>query len=149
MLDLSAPQAEPVVVYRVGKHSPGLSSYPFLSRWLIRIVYFWTGYQVTPHDIGIASSEEKALEMCLDDSYFYKPLYLDRSLPAEECAPGPVVWPYSEARKWYEKHCPDPIILGKEEVPITDNTVITFASLGYHENGNAANAQAKAATEGR
>lgn len=106
---------QPRIEYRVGKHSPGLSTYPFWSRWLIRAVYFWTGYQVTSHDIGIAESAEEADSWCLDGTYFYKPLYVGFPLPPEQAAPGPVVWPRSEARELYEKHCPDGVYITRQQ----------------------------------
>lgn len=106
---------QPRIEYRVGKHAPGLNTYPLWARWLIRAVYFWTGYQVTSQDIAIATSEEEADAMCLDASYFYKPLYVDFSLPPDQAAPGPVVWPRSEANEAYRKHCPDGVFMTRQE----------------------------------
>jgi hypothetical protein len=103
------------IMYRVGKHSPGLHTYPLWARWLVRLVYFWTGYQVTSQDIGIATSKEMAESMCLNESYFYKPLFVDFPLPEEQCAPGATVWPHSEAKTLYERYQPDGIYLTKEE----------------------------------
>src|SRR2546421_3826206 len=108
MAPLAAVKTEtPRIKYRVGKHSPGLSTYPAWARWLIRGVYFLTNYQVTSQDIGIADTEDEADSWCLDDTYFYKPLYVGLPLPPDHVAPGPVVWPRSEARVLYEKFCPD------------------------------------------
>lgn len=112
---LAAVKPRPIIMYRVGKHSRPLSDYAFWARWLIRAVYFWTGYQVTAEDIAIASDEETAHSMCLDDSYFYKPLYVDVALPPEQCTIGPVVWPQSEARDLYKRHSPDGVFLTRDE----------------------------------
>lgn len=90
---LPATRLVPEILWRVGKHPKPLEAYPFLSRWLIRAVYFLTGYQTTSEDIAIASSEAMADLMCLDERYFYKPLYRDLALGDEQSAPGPVVWP--------------------------------------------------------
>lgn len=109
-------QAVPKTLYRVGRHSPGLHTYPLWARWLIRGVYFLTGYQVTSEDIAIATSEREADAMCLDASYFYKPLYVDSPLPSEkQCGPGPTVWPRSEANELYAKHFPDGIFMTRSE----------------------------------
>lgn len=112
---LVAVKNQPRIEYRVGKHSPGLYTYPFWARWLIRLVYFWTGYQVTSEDIGIATTAEDADAMCLDSTYFYKPLYVDFPLPSEQCAPGPVVWPRSEAKGVYQRNYPDGVFLTRDE----------------------------------
>jgi len=116
----------PRILYRVGKHSPGLAAYPIWARWLIRLVYFSTGYQVTSEDIGIATTPEQAESMCLDSTYFYKPLYVDSSLPPEQCAPGPVVWPHSEAGNLYKRHTPDAVIVPRREWNLLQDTVQEF-----------------------
>lgn len=115
MAPLAAVQSQPRILYRVGKHPRPLADYPFLTRWAIRAVYFLTGYQTTSEDVAIASDEEAADRMCVDGSYFYKPLYLDMPLPAEQVAVGPVVWPRSEARALYAKHCPDGVFMTRQE----------------------------------
>lgn len=115
MAPLVAVEFKPEVLYRVGKHSRPLSDYSLWARWLIRAVYFLTGYQTTSEDIAIASSTDKADEMCVDGSYFYKPLYVDVPLPDEPCAIGPVVWPRSEARKLYERHTPDMVAIPRQD----------------------------------
>lgn len=115
----SAPRVE----YRVGKHSPGLSAYPLWARWLIRSVYFLTGYQVTSEDIGIAEDEEQADSWCLDSTYFYKPLYVGVPLPEDQCAPGPVVWPRSEAKRLYEKCSPDGVFITRHEYNLLTEAV--------------------------
>lgn len=54
----------PRVEYYVGKHSRPLSDYPLWARWLIRAVYFWTGYQVTAEAIAVCTDERTADAMC-------------------------------------------------------------------------------------
>lgn len=99
----------PEILWRVGKHPKPLEAYPLLSQWLIRAVYFLTGYQTTSEDIAIASSEALADMMCLDGRYFYKPLYKDLALGDEQAAPGPVVWPRKGkvVQMLYRKKSPD------------------------------------------
>jgi hypothetical protein len=109
------PDIKPKVVFRVGKHPRALADYPFLSRWLIRAVYFLTGYQTTSEDIAITSDEETADSMCLDGSYFYKPLYMDVALPPQAAAIGPVVWPRSEAKELYKRFSPDGVFMTRHE----------------------------------
>jgi hypothetical protein len=116
MVPAVKPDIRPRIEYRVGMHSPGLMTYPLWARLLIRLVYFITGYQVTPHDVGIAETEEEADSWCLDTNYFYKPLYVGLPLPEEGAGPGPVVWPrLKEAKGLYEKHCPDLVTLTRPE----------------------------------
>lgn len=112
---LAAVKTQPRIMYRVGKHSPGLSTYPLWARWLIRLVYFVTGYQVTSHDIGIAKDEAEAVSWCVDDTHFYKPLYVSQPITADCAAPGPVVWPHSEAKELYQNHYPDLVTLTKQQ----------------------------------
>lgn len=113
---LPMPRHAPEILWRVGKHPKPLEAYPFLSRWLIRGVYFLTGYQTTSEDISIASSEQVADAMCLDERYFYKPLYKDLALGGEASAPGPVVWPRKSkvVRLLYKHKSPDMVAVPRQ-----------------------------------
>lgn len=108
---LVAVEPQPRIVWRVGMHSPGLQTYSFWARWLIRCVYFLTDYQVTAHDIGVAESEEEARSWLADKNYFAKPVYLSIPLPKEGAGPGPVIWGDEKVNDLYAKHSPDLVTL--------------------------------------
>lgn len=114
-LKMVRPESSPKILLRVGMKSPGLHTYPLWARWLIRFVYFVTGYQESAHDIGITDDEQQADEWCLGPNYFYKPLYFGVALPPEQCAPGPTVWPRSEANALYKNYSPDGVFLTRGE----------------------------------
>lgn len=115
MAPLVAVKPQPRILWRVGMHAPGLHTYPFWARWLIRFVYFVTGYQATPHDIGIAEDACQARSWFKDKNYFAKPLYLGIPLPKEGAGPGPVIWANDEANGLYQKHSPDLVTVTRQE----------------------------------
>ncbi len=115
MAPLVAVQPQPRIVWDVGMHSPGLPSYPFWARLLVRFVYFLTGYQVTPHSVGVAESEEEARAWLKDKNYFAKPVYLGIPLPKEGAGPGPVIWGDESVNDLYAKYSPDLVTLPRKE----------------------------------
>jgi hypothetical protein len=96
-------------------HAPGLHTYPFWARWLIRFVYFMTGYQVTAHDIGVAEDEQQARSWLKDKNYFAKPQYLGVQLPEEGSGPGTVIWGDEEVNALYHDHSPDLVTMTRTE----------------------------------
>lgn len=120
---IAVKPTQPTVEYYVGKHSRPLSDYPLWARWLIRGVYFLTGYQVTAEAVAICSDELMADRLCEDASYFYKPLYVDMALPSVPCSLGPTMWPRSDARKLYEKRSPDMIAMTRHEFELLKGAV--------------------------
>jgi hypothetical protein len=112
---LKAVQPQPRIVWRVGMHSPGLHTYPLWARWLIRFVYFVTGYQATAHDIGVAEDEQQARSWLKGKNYFAKPQYLGVELPEESAGPGTVIWGDEEAALLYRKHSPDLVTMTRQD----------------------------------
>lgn len=96
-------------------HSPGLDTYPLLTRWLIRSVYFLTGYQVTPHDLGVAEDEDQARSWLKGKNYFAKPVYFGVPLGEEGQGPGPVIWGDESINELYAKHSPDLVTVPRRE----------------------------------
>ncbi|HEX5704854.1 MAG TPA: hypothetical protein VFX97_16775 [Pyrinomonadaceae bacterium] len=115
MAPLAAVKPKARIVWRVGMHSPGLQTYRLWARWLIRFVYFVTGYQVTAHDIGVADSEEEARSWLLDKNYFAKPVYLGVPLGKEGQGPGTVIWGDAKVNDLYAKHSPDLVTLTRDQ----------------------------------
>jgi len=115
MAPLVAVQPQARIVWRVAMHSPGLHTYPLWTRLLIRAVYFWTGYQVTAHDIGVAESEEEARSWLKGKNYFAKPVYLGIPLPEEGSGPGTVIWGNEEVQGLYEKYSPDLVTIPRHQ----------------------------------
>lgn len=114
-MSLAAVKPQPRIVWRVGMHAPGLHTYPWWARWMIRFVYFATGYQVTAHDIGIAEDEQQAREWLIDKNYFAKPVYLGVPLPKDGAGPSAVIWGNDEVAKLYEKYSPDLVTMTRAE----------------------------------
>jgi len=113
MLRLEPP--EPKIYWWVGMHAPGLSTYPFWVRCLVRAVYFLTGYQATPHHIAIAENEEIARSMLKGPNYVAVPLYLNTSLPEVQCAIAPPIWGNDEAGPLYQRYSPDGVWIARRD----------------------------------
>lgn len=91
--------------YFVGKRKP-LSELPWLWRWLIRLVYWKTGWA---SDYGlesqaIATSREMAEALCATHpNWFMQELPVNTPLPDETCTFKLMTFPESDAAKGYEK----------------------------------------------
>jgi hypothetical protein len=96
-------------------HSPGLHTYPLWAQWLVRAVYFLTGYQVTPHGIGVAEDEEQARSWLKGKNYFARPVYFGLPLGEEGSGPGPVIWGDEKINGLYAKHSPDLVTMTRQE----------------------------------
>jgi len=112
---LKAVQPQPQIVWAVGMHAPGLHTYPLWARWLIRFVYFVTGYQVTDHDQGVAEDEAQARSWLRGPNYYAKPQYLGIPLGEEGSGPGTVIWGDEEAAALYRNHSPDLVTMTRSE----------------------------------
>lgn len=108
-------KTHPRIVWDVGMHAPGLHTYPLWARLLVRFTYFVTGYQVTPHSIGVAESEDEARSWLLDKNYFAKPVYLGIPLGKEGEGPGVVIWGDEQVNEMYAKHSPDLVTLTRDQ----------------------------------
>ena len=108
-------QDKPKVLWFIGMDQPGLHTFPFWARCLIRLVYFLTGYQAKPHGMAVATSEEIAVSMLRGPNYFAKPLPVDTLLREEPCAIGPVIWGNDEAQVLYQRYSPDGVWIPRRD----------------------------------
>lgn len=115
MAPLVAVKPQPRIVWDVGMHAPGLHTYPLWARCLIRFVYFITGYQVTPHSVGVAGDEEQARAWLKGPNYFAKPVYEGIPLGEDGQGPGPVIWGNEKVNNLYAKHSPDLVTLTRDQ----------------------------------
>ena len=106
---------DPMVVLVVLKHNPGLHTYSWWKRWLVRLTYWVTGYQCSAQQIGVAVSDRQAREWLKDKNYCAVPVYLGKALGDDIEGPGPVIWGDPNINWFYERYAPGMVTLTRRE----------------------------------